>query len=143
MIRTLNLKDYYRWHELWSNYLSFYETELADAVFKATFIKLISKDHPNQRAFVSEVNGTLTGLVHFITHPHNWKREDVVYLQDLYTELPISGQGIGRSLIEAVYKFADENGTPSVYWLTQDHNHVARRVYDRIASLTPFIKYVR
>ena len=143
MIRTLNSKDYFKWYMLCFNYLSFYESELKDAVFEATFIKLISKDHPNQRAFVSEVNGTLTGLVHFITHPHNWKGEDVVLLQDLYTELPMRGQGIGRSLIEAVYKFADENGTPSVHWLTQDHNHVARRVYDRIASLNPFIKYVR
>jgi len=30
-----------------------------------------------------------------------------------------------------------------VYWLTQDFNHTARNLYDRVAQLTPFIKYQR
>ena len=143
MIRPLTSQDYSQWHTLWYNYLSFYETELENVIFKSTFTKLISKDQPNQNALVSENRGALTGLVHFIVHPHNWKNEDVVYLQDLYTEVPMRDRGIGRALIEAVYKVADENGTPSVYWLTQDHNHVARHLYDRIGTLTPFIKYNR
>lgn len=143
MIRALVLKDYSQWRALWSDYLVFYETELDDDVFKTTFNKLISKDHPHQNALVSENNAVLTGLVHFVTHPHNWENEDVVYLQDLYTEVSMRGKGIGRALIEGVYKVADENGTPSVYWLTQDHNHIARSLYDRIGTLTPFIKYNR
>jgi len=50
---------------------------------------------------------------------------------------------IGRKLIEAVYKAADANGTPSVYWLTEDFNKPARRLYEQVAGLTPFIKYQR
>jgi len=46
-------------------------------------------------------------------------------------------------LIEAVYQAADSNGTPTVYWLTQDFNTAARTLYDRIATVTPFIKYNR
>jgi len=42
-----------------------------------------------------------------------------------------------------VYDAADENGTPTVYWLTQDFNATARQLYDRIANVTPFIKYNR
>jgi hypothetical protein len=30
-----------------------------------------------------------------------------------------------------------------VYWMTQDFNANARLLYDRIGSLTPFIKYSR
>jgi GNAT superfamily N-acetyltransferase len=81
--------------------------------------------------------------VHYIYHPHNWKREDVCYLQDLYAVPEYRGQGVGRALIEAVYKTADANGTPAVYWLTQDFNQTARQLYDRVATLTPFIKYTR
>ncbi|MDG2406467.1 MAG: GNAT family N-acetyltransferase, partial [Paracoccaceae bacterium] len=44
---------------------------------------------------------------------------------------------------EAVYQAADAHGTPTVYWLTQDFNHTARQLYDRVATLTPFIKYNR
>lgn len=69
--------------------------------------------------------------------------EDVCYLQDLYVEPRLRGGGVGRALIEAVYEVADANGTPSVYWMTQDFNENARKLYDRIANLTPFIKYQR
>jgi GNAT superfamily N-acetyltransferase len=55
----------------------------------------------------------------------------------------VRGQRIGRALIEAVYAAADANGTPSVYWMTQDFNENARLLYDRIGTLTPFIKYSR
>ena len=47
--------------------------------------------------------------------------------------------GVGRALIEAVYAA----GAPSVYWTTQDYNHTARQLYDRIGQLTLFIKYQR
>ena len=50
---------------------------------------------------------------------------------------------MGRALIEAVYAEADRRGTPAVYWMTQDFNTTARQLYDRIAKLTPFIKYSR
>jgi len=82
-------------------------------------------------------------LVHYILHPHNWREEDVIYLQDLYVRDDVRGTGAGRALIKAVYAVADANGTPSVYWLTQDSNNTARRLYDRIATLTPFVKYSR
>jgi len=46
---------------------------------------------------------------------------------------------VGRALIEAVYAEADAAGCPAVYWLTQDLNAPARRLYDRVAHVTPFI----
>ena len=50
---------------------------------------------------------------------------------------------MGRALIEAVYAAADRNGTPSVYWMTQEFNYRGRMLYDQVASRTPFIKYQR
>ena len=91
----------------------------------------------------AEDQGRLIGLVHIIYHPHNWRVEDVCYLQDLYVDPNARGTGAGRALIETVYAAADANGTPSVYWLTQDFNETARKLYDRIATLTPCIKYQR
>ena len=66
---------------------------------------------------------------------------------DMWVEDPadpsVRGQGVGRALIEAVYAAADAAGCPSVYWMTQEFNAEARKLYDRIATLTPFIKYQR
>ena len=43
----------------------------------------------------------------------------------------------------AVYAEADAAGAADVYWLTQEFNVTARRLYDRIGRATPFVKYVR
>jgi GNAT superfamily N-acetyltransferase len=83
------------------------------------------------------------GLTHYLFHRHCWKTENVCYLQDLYVAPEARGTGLGRKLIEAVYAAADANGTPAVYWLTQDFNAVGRRLYDRIGKQTPFIRYNR
>ena len=50
---------------------------------------------------------------------------------------------IGRALIEAVYAAADRAGAPHVYWLTRHDNATARTLYDRVARLSPFVKYDR
>ena len=143
IIRPIQPDDYGAWHPLWSAYLEFYETSIEDAIYKLTFNRLVSSEHPKQCAFVAEMCGDLVGIVHYIIHHHNWKAEEVVYLQDLFAKSDQRGKGIGRALIEAVYKVADDNGTPTVYWMTQEFNHTARRLYDNIASVTPFIKYTR
>ncbi|MGX1306119.1 GNAT superfamily N-acetyltransferase [Amorphus suaedae] len=67
----------------------------------------------------------------------------VCYLQDLFVSPDVRGSGAGRALIEAVYEAADAAGAEQVYWLTQTFNETARRLYDRVASVTPFIKYRR
>ena len=131
------------WRRLWTGYLEFYETGVSEEVYQTTFARLCDPDHLRQNGLIARQDGRAVGLVHYIFHPHNWRVEDVCYLQDLYADPDARGTGVGRKLIEAVYDAADANGTPSVYWMTQDFNETARRLYDRIATLTPFIKYQR
>lgn len=142
-IRPLTAADQPEWRRLWTAYLAFYETTLPDAVFDTTFARLLDPARPEQNALVAELDGRLVGLVHYIYHAHNWRAEDVCYLQDLYVDPETRGTGAGRALIEAVYRAADANGTPAVYWLTQDFNTTARQLYDRIAKVSPFIRYNR
>ena len=142
-IRPLCAADETDWRRLWTAYLEFYQSSVPEEVYQATFARLIDPERDNQNALLALVDDRPVGLVHYIFHAHNWRLEDVCYLQDLYADPEVRGKGIGRALIEAVYKAADENGTPSVYWMTQDFNHTARKLYDRIATLTPFIKYQR
>lgn len=142
-IRPLTTGDKPAWAPLWRDYLAFYETTLSDAVYDVTFDRLTSPAHPDQTGLLALMDGQAVGLVHTIYHPHNWRLEKVCYLQDLFAAPGARGTGVGRALIEAVYARADADGCPSVYWLTQDFNTQARRLYDRIGTLTPFIKYSR
>jgi len=141
-VRSLTRADEPHWRRLWSAYLRFYETDLPEAVYATTFERLLSATDP-QWALIAEVEGRPVGLVHYLFHRHNWKIEDVCYLQDLYADPEVRGHGVGRALIEAVYAAADAAGTPTVYWTTQHFNATARQLYDRIGVLTPFIKYQR
>ena len=143
VVRPLTEADEAHWRALWRAYLAFYETELPEEVYATYFGRLLGDDPQDFHGLVAEVDGTPVGLVHYLFHRHGWKVENVCYLQDLYAVPEMRGRGIGRALIEAVYAAADAAGTPGVYWLTQDFNAEARKLYDRIGTVTPFIKYAR
>lgn len=142
-IRPLRASDENQWRTLWTGYLDYYETSVPEEVYQSTFARLLGDDPQDFTCLVAERDGDLLGLTHYLFHRHAWKIENVCYLQDLYASPEARGTGVGRKLIEAVYQAADQAGSPSVYWLTQDFNHTARKLYDRIGKLTPFIRYQR
>lgn len=143
VIRPLAASDEAAWRRLWTGYLEFYESSVSPEVYGTTFRRLLSDDPHEFHGLIAEVDGRPAGLVHFLFHRHGWKIENVCYLQDLYADPEVRGRGVGRALIEAVYAAADAAGAPSVYWLTQEFNTTARQLYDRIGTLTPFVKYAR
>ncbi|AVO39117.1 GNAT family N-acetyltransferase [Pukyongiella litopenaei] len=142
-IRPLRTDDRADWAEMWSGYLDFYETSAPPEVYDSTFARLLGDDPQDFSCLLAEIDGRPVGLVHYLFHRHAWKIENVCYLQDLYARPDCRGTGVGRALIEAVYAAADAAGAPSVYWLTQDFNTTARRLYDNIGTCTPFIRYQR
>ena len=142
-IRPLASGDRADWATMWCDYLAFYGTSVTSEIEDTTFRRLLGTDSRDFSCRLAEVDGRISGLVHFLFHRHAWKIENVCYLQDLYVRPDMRGQGVGLALIKAVYRIADKEGAPSVYWLTQDHNHTARRLYDRVGVLTPFVRYNR
>ncbi|MGC8203506.1 GNAT family N-acetyltransferase [Aliiroseovarius sp. PTFE2010] len=142
-IRPIAAQDQSVWSGLWRDYLAFYETTVSDAQYELQFSRLIGSDPQDFNGFLAWIDERAVGLVHFLSHRHGQTENNVIYLQDLYAAADLRGRGIGRALIEAVYARADETGAPQVYWLTQEFNTTARRLYDQIATLTPFVKYQR
>lgn len=143
VVRPLAASDEAAWRRLWRGYLDFYHATLPEEVYARSFARLTDPavgDYHGQIALQDDVP---VGLVHFIFHRHGWQISQVCYLQDLYVTSEARGTGAGRALIEAVYAAADAAGRPDVYWLTQQDNAAARRLYDRIGRVTPFIKYRR
>lgn len=142
-VRPLRPEDRDDWARLWTSYLAFYKATVPEAVRDSTFARLLGDDPQDPSCVIAEAGGRPVGLVHYLFHRHCWRIENVCYLQDLYAAPEARGTGVGRALIEAVYAAADANGTPAVYWLTQDFNAEARRLYDRIGQATSFIRYTR
>ncbi len=143
VIRPLVPADEAAWRALWRGYLEYYETVLPAEVYATTFTRILSGGPGAFRGRIAVLGGRPVGLVHFLFHPSSWVTGNVCYLQDLYTLPEARGRGVARALIETVYAEADAAGAPTVYWFTQDFNARARRLYDRIGVLTPFLRYNR
>jgi GNAT superfamily N-acetyltransferase len=140
-IRSLRAEDETAWRRLWKDYLAFYETELPEEIYATTFARLTGNEAGDYRGLVALVDGRPAGLAHYLLHRSCWHIDNICYLQDLYADPEIRGSGVGRALIEAVYERARAEGSKEVYWMTQEFNATARRLYDRIAEKTPFIIY--
>jgi GNAT superfamily N-acetyltransferase len=142
-VRPLRPEDEPAWRRLWKGYLDFYETALPEQVYATSFARLVDPQVRDYHGLLAWQAGAPVGLAHYIFHRHGWQVAEVCYLQDLYVAPDARGSGAGRALIEAIYAAADAVGAPQVYWLTQEFNTTARRLYDRVGRVTPFVKYVR
>lgn len=143
VVRALRRADKPEWSRMWKAYLAFYETTRPQEIYDVYFERLLGDDPQDYTCLIAEIDGKPVGLTHFLYHRHGWSIENTCYLQDLYADPQVRGTGVGRALIEAVYAASDKAGVPMVYWLTQDFNTTARKLYDRIGVKTPFIKYNR
>ncbi len=140
-IRRLVAADEAAWRPLWQGYLEFYESHVDEATTAATFRRLVGDRQ--FFAFVAEGGGSLIGFVHCVIHPATWSICDYCYLEDLFVSPAGRGEGVGRSLIEAVYAEAARRNLDRVYWLTHESNVSARGLYDKLASNDGFVQYRR
>ncbi len=143
LIRPLEANDRAAWEPLWFGYLEFYHVELAPEITDTTWRRLLDPNQDMHCICALNEAGEMVGFVHYLFHPVTWSIADRCYLEDLYVCEAARGTGLGRALIEAVYAASDERGADQVYWLTEDINATARRLYDRVGRLTPFLKYQR
>jgi GNAT superfamily N-acetyltransferase len=142
-VRSIDAGDEVAWRALWRGYLDFYGASLSEEVYATSFARLTDPTIDDYRGLFALSGGAPVGLAHVIFHRHGWQIAPITYLQDLYVAPQGRGSGAGRRLIEAVYAMADAEAAPNVYWLTQEFNTTARRLYDTVGRATPFIKYVR
>lgn len=141
VIRPLEQSDHAAWRELWTAYLTFYETQAPEEVYAATWARLFDQGEYEPNGFLALIDGRPVGLVHYIFHRTCWTTANNCYLQDLFTAPEARGAGVGAALIEKVREAAAERGSTNVYWMTHETNATARRLYDRVAKQTGFIKY--
>lgn len=140
-VNSLAPEDYQEWVVLWRGYLEFYQARLDDNVTEKTWERLLSPSVDMHALCARTDAGKIVGIVHYLFHPVTWSVSDRCYLEDLFVAESIRGGDVGKALIEAVYRAGEQRNADQVYWLTAKDNVVARRLYDRVGQLTPFIKY--
>ena len=137
-IVPLSPSDRTGWEVLARAYKAFYATPTTDAEYETAWRRLLMQ--AGVHGLGAFLDGKLVGIAHYLFHTGVWA-STACYLQDLFTAPEARGRGVGRTLIEAVAVEARKHRAARYYWTTQDHNTVARQLYDRIARHAGFIRY--
>ncbi len=139
-IRPLRPDERADWEPLWKGYLDFYKTSVPREVYDSTWARLHDQAEP-MWLLGATVDSKLLGIVHYLYHRSCWTVGDYCYLQDLFVAEDARKLGLGRALIEAVYREARAAGASRVYWNTHVSNATARALYDTLADRPGFIQY--
>jgi GNAT superfamily N-acetyltransferase len=140
-IRAVRPDDFAAWLPLWQGYQAFYRVAISPATTEVTWARLLDPAEPMAAALACHEDGRALGLVHTIRHRSCWTIGDYCYLQDLFVAPEARGLGLGRALIEHVYREAAASGCSRVHWLTHETNQEAMLLYDRIGDRSGFVQY--
>lgn len=139
-VRDVRATDRAGWEPVWRGYLTFYRTSLPDEVTDDLFRRLLDPASP-VLGLVAVRDGEVVGLAHVVVGPNTWSPRLDGYLEDLATHPDHRGTGVGRALVEAVVARGRTAGWRRVHWLTEESNTRARHLYDRVATLTEYVRY--
>lgn len=137
-IAALSASDRPPWELLARGYKTFYKTELGAAEYDTAWDRLLRQD--GVHGLGARVDGELVGITHYLFHTSVWA-PTACYLQDLFVLPAARGHGVARALIAAVADAARQQNAARCYWLTQEDNLTARRLYDKVARYKGFIRY--
>ena len=144
LIHPVRKDDFQQWKHLWDGYNAFYgrsgDTALPEATTSMTWARFFDSYEP-MHALIAEQSGRIVGLVHYLFHRSTISIQPTCYLQDLFTAEAARGKGVGRALIQEVYRRAAETGCSRVYWLTHETNATAMKLYDKVAEKSGFLVY--
>ena len=142
-VRPLEARDHDAWLALFQDYIAFYRASVPDEVVALTWSRLMGGAPEMSGLGAFGADGRLIGIALMVFHRSTWAADGYCYLEDLYVVPEARGLGAGRALIEGVYAAADARGATRTYWVTEEDNAVARRLYDRVAARAPYVQYRR
>jgi GNAT superfamily N-acetyltransferase len=138
VVRRVEPADRAVWEELFRDYLRFYQRVEPPALYDRAWSEFMRDTR--MHALVASIDNRVVGIAHYLFHV-NTSASDVCYLQDLFTAAEARKRGVAGTLIAAVVERATTRGCSRVYWMTQESNAVARRLYDRVAEFRGYIRY--
>ncbi|MEL7499153.1 MAG: GNAT family N-acetyltransferase [Planctomycetota bacterium] len=72
----------------------------------------------------------------------DWRNSNLWYIQSVYVSEPFRGQGIFKSLYQAVYELAVEQDVMFIRLYVETENEVAQKVYEKLGmKRMPYFMY--
>lgn len=142
-VRPATAGDESQWRDLYAGYRDFYALEPDSAVVDRVWSWIRDPGHETRAFVAATADGELAGLAHVRRFARPSSGTTGLWLDDLFTRPDLRGAGIGRLLVDAVASVAAEEKLSVVRWITDEHNAAARRLYDTVATATPWVTYDR
>lgn len=142
-IRPAAEADKVQWQHLWQGFCDFYKAPVSQEQTALTWSRILDPTHPIG-CFVAESSeqARLVGFSTYFSHPSTWNATDDLYLEDLYVDGSVRGGGIGEKLIFNLRAYGKAKGYARLYWHTNDDNHRARGLYDKLTGGTDgYVRY--
>ena len=135
-VRDAEMADHPEWHRMWQAYCAHYGVSTPAADDRELWRRIMDPDHAMGALVCPRV-----GFANYVLRPHSFSPRMVCYLEDLWVEPAARGAGWGRKFIDALVVRGRESGWRRIYWHTETDNVAARRLYDRVARLTDYVRY--
>lgn len=141
-VRPLEPHDAPRWRELYDGYREFYELTPDDAVVDRVWQWLRDPANEVTGLVAVDADGLVVALAHYRRFHRPSSGTVGLYLDDLFTDPAARGTGAATALLTTLGGYARELGPGAIVrWITASSNSAARRVYDRVATATPWVTY--
>lgn len=140
ILRAINPGDREAWEASFRGYRDFYNMPHDPEVIERVWGWLNDPEHET-RGIAAVIGGRAVGIAHFRTFARPLAGGTGLYLDDLFTNPEVRGQGIATALLGRLGTIAQVEGASVVRWITAESNTAARSIYDRVASATPWVTY--
>jgi GNAT superfamily N-acetyltransferase len=140
-IRDPRPDDRPAWEALWQDYLTFYGIALPPSVTDRTWARIMDPGHRMKMRLALGEGDAPAGFAIHHWHDTTWSDRPDMYLEDLYVAGTARGQGLGRALLDDLIAIGRRMGCGRMYWITDEGNATARRLYDRYATTDGDIRY--
>lgn len=141
-IRRIEARDEPHWRELWDGYTRFYEREPSEEVTRHAWTRIQDPASPVNAIVAERDDGFVIGIANYLVHESTSHLNPICYLQDLFVDPAIRGEGVGGRLIDWLVDEARRRGWSRLYWNTKENNYRARALYDRYTPHSGFVRYV-
>ncbi len=115
---------------------------MSDDQTNLTWSKLINPQSSIRGLVAENAEGRVIGMCNYITHENTWTATPVCYLEDLFVETGLRGDGVGEAMIQELQERMKTEGWARIYWMTKENNYRARGLYDKFTRADGFVRYV-
>ncbi len=129
------------WETIYTGYAHFYGVAQTPAMRETVWAWIQDPAHEVEGVVALDEAGKPVGLAHFRAFARPLSASTGGFLDDLFVDPASRGTGAAEALIEAVAAEGRKRGWSVIRWITAGDNARARKVYDRMASQTPWVTY--